>query len=432
MMTYAEVLEFLYQRLPVFHREGKKAFKPGLDHIQFLCNQFGNPQSRLKCLHIAGTNGKGSSSHLMASILQEHGFKVGLYTSPHLKNFTERFKINGQEINENWITNFVNSNKELITSYSASFFEWTVIMAFLYFAENNVDYAIIETGLGGRLDSTNIVQPIACLITNISFDHQDILGNSLEEIANEKAGIIKTCIPVTISEFNESTASIFVEKAKTLQAPIQFSKNQVSIKLGETLDHKFQVFEVHTNHWKNLNVKSPLLGHYQLQNIAGIIAWTIQLDQMKILSFDPSIICLGIENVVKNTGLKGRFQILQQENPLIIADTAHNEDGIKNVLKQIQKINLKKLSIIIGMVKDKDIKKVLSLLPNDANYIFTEISNPRRLEKESLKIIGEETGKNGILMKDVNEAIHFAKLNLADHLVLIIGSTYLVAEINDL
>ncbi len=431
-MTYAEVLEFLYQRLPVFHREGKKAFKPGLDHIQFLCNQFGNPQSRLKCLHIAGTNGKGSSSHLMASILQEHGFKVGLYTSPHLKNFTERFKINGQEINENWITNFVNSNKELITSYSASFFEWTVIMAFLYFAENNVDYAIIETGLGGRLDSTNIVQPIACLITNISFDHQDILGNSLEEIANEKAGIIKTCIPVTISEFNESTASIFVEKAKTLQAPIQFSKNQVSIKLGETLDHKFQVFEVHTNHWKNLNVKSPLLGHYQLQNIAGIIAWTIQLDQMKILSFDPSIICLGIENVVKNTGLKGRFQILQQENPLIIADTAHNEDGIKNVLKQIQKINLKKLSIIIGMVKDKDIKKVLSLLPNDANYIFTEISNPRRLEKESLKIIGEETGKNGILMKDVNEAIHFAKLNLADHLVLIIGSTYLVAEINDL
>ncbi len=198
------------------------------------------------------------------------------------------------------------------------------------------------------------------------------------------------------------------------------------------MDHKFQVFEVHTNHWKNLNVKSPLLGHYQLQNIAGIIAWTIQLDQMKILSFDPSIICLGIENVVKNTGLKGRFQILQQENPLIIADTAHNEDGIKNVLKQIQKINLKKLSIIIGMVKDKDIKKVLSLLPNDANYIFTEISNPRRLEKESLKIIGEETGKNGILMKDVNEAIHFAKLNLADHLVLIIGSTYLVAEINDL
>lgn len=431
-MTYAEVLEFLYQRLPVFHREGKKAFKPGLDHIQFLCNQFGNPQSRLKCLHIAGTNGKGSSSHLMASILQEHGFKVGLYTSPHLKNFTERFKINGQEINENWITNFVNSNKELITSYSASFFEWTVIMAFLYFAENNVDYAIIETGLGGRLDSTNIVQPIACLITNISFDHQDILGNSLEEIANEKAGIIKTCIPVTISEFNESTASIFVEKAKTLQAPIQFSKNQVSIKLGETLDHKFQVFEVHTNHWKNLKVKSPLLGHYQLQNIAGIIAWTIQLDQMKILSFDPSIICLGIENVVKNTGLKGRFQILQQENPLIIADTAHNEDGINNVLQQIQKINLKKLSIIIGMVKDKDIKKVLSLLPNDANYIFTEISNPRRLEKESLKIIGEETGKNGILMKDVNEAIHFAKLNLADHLVLIIGSTYLVAEINDL
>ncbi|MEY2792308.1 MAG: Dihydrofolate synthase [Bacteroidota bacterium] len=431
-MTYAEVLEFLYQRLPVFHREGKKAFKPGLDHIQFLCNQFGNPQSRLKCLHIAGTNGKGSSSHLMASILQEHGFKVGLYTSPHLKNFTERFKINGQEINENWITNFVNSNKELITSYSASFFEWTVIMAFLYFAENNVDYAIIETGLGGRLDSTNIVQPIACLITNISFDHQDILGNSLEEIANEKAGIIKTCIPVTISEFNESTASIFVEKAKTLQAPIQFSKNQVSIKLGETLDHKFQVFEVHTNHWKNLKVKSPLLGHYQLQNIAGIIAWTIQLDQMKILSFDPSIICLGIENVVKNTGLKGRFQILQQENPLIIADTAHNEDGIKNVLQQIQKINLKKLSFIIGMVKDKDIKKVLSLLPNDANYIFTEISNPRRLEKESLKIIGEETGKNGILMKDVNEAIHFAKLNLADHLVLIIGSTYLVAEINDL
>ncbi len=431
-MTYSEVLEFLYQQLPVFHREGKKAFKPGLDNIAKLCNHFGNPQKKLKCLHIAGTNGKGSSSHFMASILQEHGFKVGLYTSPHLKNFTERFKINGVEIPENWICQFVQSNKEYIEQSGASFFEWTVLIAFLFFSEQKVDFAVIETGLGGRLDSTNIIDPIACLITNISFDHQDILGNTLEEIAAEKAGIIKHRIPVMISEFVENTAKVFREKAEKEQSFLQFASDLLIIKENKTTDTLFQTFEVQSSFWNDLTVQSPLLGHYQKHNIAGIIAWCIQISNLGILDLNPFKVGLGIKHVLDNTHLKGRFQILQPTNPRIIADTAHNEGGIRTVLNQIKQIAPQKLTIIIGMVKDKDVKKVLSLLPNDASYIFTEISNPRKLEKELLQNIAEETGKAGILINNVNEAIHFVKKSRIDHFVIIIGSTYLVAEINDL
>lgn len=430
-MTYPEVLNFLYHKLPVFHREGKKAFKPGLQHIHYLCDYFGNPEKKLKCLHIAGTNGKGSSSHLIASILQEQGYKVGLYTSPHLKNFTERFKINGIDIPEKWIVDFVHSNKDLIETYQASFFEWTVIMAFLYFEENNVDYAVIETGLGGRLDSTNIISPIACLITNISFDHQDILGNTLEEIASEKAGIIKANIPVTISEFNPKTASIFTLKAEKEHSPILFAKEEVQINpLGS--DQNNQLFEINSTYWNKFNVECPLLGNYQQFNIQGVIAWTAQLSQLNILSFEKRNIQQGIAKVIENTQLKGRFQTLHADNPEIIVDTAHNESGIQHVLQQIAQKNTSNLTIVLGMVKDKDVKKVISLLPNDASYLFTEINNPRRLPKEELMQLAKEAGKNGMLIENVNEAIHFVKENRKNDLVLIFGSTYLVAEINDL
>lgn len=431
MMTYPEVLNFLYHKLPVFHREGKKAFKPGLQHIQFLCNYFDNPEKKLKCLHIAGTNGKGSSSHLIASILQEHGYKVGLYTSPHLKNFTERFKINGVEIPEKWIVDFVQTNKEFIETYQASFFEWTVIMAFLYFQEKNVDFAVIETGLGGRLDSTNIIDPIACLITNISFDHQDILGNTLEEIAGEKAGIIKPNTPVTISEFDTITASIFTSKAEKEHSPILFAKKEVQIyPIGS--DQNNQLFEVNSSYWDKFTIECPLLGNYQQHNIQGVIAWTAQLSQLNIISLEKYKIQQGIAQVVKNTKLKGRFQTLSSKNPEIIVDTAHNESGIQHVLQQIAQKEKTNLTIILGMVKDKDVNKILSLLPENASYIFTEINNPRRLPKEELMQLAKNAGKRGILIENVNEAICYVKENRVNDLVLIFGSTYLVAEINDL
>ncbi len=431
MMTYPEVLNFLYQQLPVFHREGKKAFKPGLEHIQHLCDYFGYPEKRLKCFHIAGTNGKGSSSHLLASILQSHGYRVGLYTSPHLKNFTERFKLNGEEIPEKWITDFVNTHQEKIQNFQASFFEWTVIMAFLYFAEQQVDFVVIETGLGGRLDSTNIILPLACLITNISFDHQDILGNTLEEIASEKSGIIKKETPVTISEFQIETADVFVNKAKEQDAPIQFASKEIGIN-KKSIQNGFQEFEIQSQVWKEFVVQSPLIGNYQLHNIRGIIAFCEQLQSHQIISLKLEKIIEGIHQVIQQTNLKGRFQTIHGENPKIIVDTAHNEAGIKSVLEQIISQNQKPLTLIIGMVKDKDIQKVLALLPNDAHYLFTEISNPRKLPKEELKKLALDSGKNGRLVQDVNAAIEFAKEKLQDHLVIVIGSTYLVAEINEL
>ncbi|MEY4384029.1 MAG: Dihydrofolate synthase [Bacteroidota bacterium] len=412
MMNYSEVLTFLYQQLPVFHREGKKAFKPGLRHIEYLCEYFGHPERQLKCLHIAGTNGKGSSSHLMSSILQEHGYRVGLYTSPHLKNFTERFKVNGVEIPEQWITDFVNEHQAFIKSYSASFFEWTVIMAFLYFAQQKVDYAVIETGLGGRLDSTNIMTPIGCLITNISFDHQDLLGNTLEEIATEKAGIIKKNVPITISEYHPQTAPIFEQKAKLEHAPIIFASK---IELP-----------------KGLQIKSPFLGNYQTKNIQGVIAWAVQLNSLGIISFDWKKLEKGIEHTLKNTGFKGRFQVIHTNQPQIIVDTAHNEAGISSVVAQIEQLHPKELTIILGMVGDKDVKKVLSILPKNAHYIFTEITNPRKLPKEELHKMAIESGLDGILSSDVNHAITHVKEYRKDHLVFILGSTYLVAEINEL
>ena len=431
-MTYLEVLDFLYTQLPVFHREGKKAYKPGLDNVIQLCQLLGNPQKDLKCLHIAGTNGKGSSSHLMASILQEHGFKVGLYTSPHLKNFTERFKINGIEIPENWITSFVNQHQSIIQNQKASFFEWTVVMAFTYFKEQNVDYAIIETGLGGRLDSTNIIQPIATFITNISFDHQDILGDSLSKIASEKAGIIKSNIPITISEKHPETFPIFENKAREENSPICFAEDLVIIVRTKNQNADYQHFESISPNLGTLQLECPLLGNYQEKNLKGIIAWCEQIISKEIIPLESEKIGLGIKNVLQNTHLKGRFQVIQSQNPKIIADTAHNEAGIQAVLNQVANFKFENVTIIIGMVKDKDIQKILHLLPNDANYIFTQIHNPRALPSNELAELAKLTGKTGIESPDVNSALKLVRKERSQELVLILGSTYLVAEINEL
>jgi len=429
-MTYDEVIHFLYHSLPVFHREGKKAYKPGLGNIVSLCAQLNNPQHSFKSLHIAGTNGKGSSSHFIASILQEHGFKVGLYTSPHLKSFTERIKINGIEVSKAWISSFVSDKKNIIQEVSPSFFEWTVAMAFCYFKEQQVDWAIIETGLGGRLDSTNIIKPMGCLITNIGYDHQDILGNSLEEIAYEKAGIIKQGIPVTISEYQPEISNIFLEKANNDHAPIQFAKEDIKllqVSSGQTLD-----LILESIHFGEFNIESPYLGTYQINNLMGVLAWCGQLHSMGIIDLNKEKIAMGIKNSRINTQLKGRYEIISNE-PKIIADTAHNESGIRLLMDQIKKELKGKLWIILGMVADKDLDLVLQILPQNANYIFCESNNPRSLKASNLLSITQKNGLMGTVIEDVNEAIAFVKSKMAqDDIMLVTGSTYLVAEIDEI
>lgn len=428
MTRFEEVINFLYAQLPVFHREGKKAYKPGLGNIESLSAQLGNPQESFKSLHIAGTNGKGSSSHFIASILQDHGYKVGLYTSPHLKSFTERIKINGQEVDKQWIVDFFDQNQPLLASIRPSFFEWTVIMAFQYFKEQQVDFAIIETGLGGRLDSTNIIHPLGCLITNIGFDHQDILGDSLALIAAEKAGIIKGGTPVCISEKQLETTAIFQEKANQEMAPIRFASDEVKLLHTEISRDGIQL-EVETNTWGKFQVQSPYGGIYQANNVRGVIAWCEQLNDLGIIPFELAKIQSGIAACRKNTSLRGRWEVYQ-ENPWIVADTGHNEAGIAQILEQVKQYKPKRLTIILGMVADKDIDRVLKLFPKDAAYLFTEAQNPRALKADKLQEMASRHGISGTLAENVNQAIEFARKSESDF-ILITGSTYLVAEIEE-
>lgn len=428
MTRFEEVINFLYAQLPVFHREGKKAYKPGLGNIESLSAQLGNPHEAFKSLHIAGTNGKGSSSHFMASILQEHGYKVGLYTSPHLKSFTERIKINGQEIDKQWIVDFFDQYQPLLASIRPSFFEWTVIMAFQYFKEQQVDFAIIETGLGGRLDSTNIINPLGCLITNIGYDHQDILGDSLELIAGEKAGIIKANTPVCISEKQIETSAIFQGKAISENANIRFASDQVRVNNPVFTKSGMQL-EVETNTWGKFTLESPYAGIYQVNNLRGVIAWCEQLNELGIIPFELQKIQSGIAACRKNTMLGGRWEVYQ-ENPWIVADTGHNESGITQILEQVKQYHPRNLTIILGMVADKDIDRVLKLFPKDAVYLFTEAHNPRALKADKLQEMASRHGLTGQLAENVNQAIELARKSESDF-ILITGSTYLVAEIEE-
>lgn len=425
-MTYEEVVNFLYAQLPVFHREGKKAFKPGLGNIQQLAARLGNPQQHFKSLHIAGTNGKGSSSHFMASILQEQGFRVGLYTSPHLKSFTERIKVNGKEVAKEWVVAFFQKHQDLISEIRPSFFEWTVLMAFAFFQEQGVDYAIIETGLGGRLDSTNIIEPIATYITNIGYDHQDMLGDTLAEIASEKAGIIKNQIPILISERQEEIQAVFETKALERNAPLQFAADVV--KISQVSQNGLELHLLaHTEAWGDLEILSPYAGAYQVHNIRGVIAWCAQLSNMNVLELTARSIQQGIQLARENTQLRGRWEIMGRE-PWVVADTAHNASGLTEVLGQLAKMNIKRLHIILGMVADKDLDRVLGLFPTDAEYYFTQASNPRALSANELQAKANIFGLQGETFTNVNLALAAARKTQADF-ILITGSTYMVAEI---
>lgn len=421
MQSYQQAIDYLYASLPIFQRVGAVAYHGDLNNTLALCEALENPQRKFKSIHIAGTNGKGSSSHMLASVLQSAGYKTGLYTSPHLKEFTERIKINGAEVSKEFVVDFVNRMKPVLEKVKPSFFETTVAMAFDYFVREKVDIAVIEVGLGGRLDSTNVIMPEVSLITNISWDHMDLLGDTLERIATEKAGIIKPAIPVIISERQEEVENVFLKRAQETGSSIEFAQDRFEVQaLGDGL---FSVNRV--------EYQLDLKGNYQQKNLGGVLA-TLEELKRKGFSISDKSISEGLSKAILLTGLKGRWQKLN-DKPLIICDTGHNESGMQEVMKQIAQQKFKKLHIVWGMVKDKDVSKVLKQLPKDANYYFCQAKIPRAMPAAELQSKMNEFGLMGKVVEDVNQAIAEAKKNAApDDMIFIGGSTFVVAEIENL
>ena len=436
-MSYQDTIDYLYSRLPMFSRIGAAAIKKDLDNTLFISNFLGNPERKFKTIHVAGTNGKGSTSHMLASIFQEAGYTTGLYTSPHLYDFRERIKVNGEMCTKEFVTSFTNKMKGLIDEIEPSFFELTVGMAFEYFAENKCDIAIIETGLGGRLDSTNVISPELSIITNIGWDHMALLGNTLPAIALEKAGIIKKETPVVISEAIPETKKVFEEKATAMEAPIYFSEDFLQLQSFQN-NWKTALFDFNQTlihlldaplFTKNFTVECDLPGKYQYKNLKGVVVAVQLLSQMGWKLKAPKILS-ALKQVKKNTGLMGRWECIQ-ENPRVILDVAHNEHGIKALLEQLETLHYQQLHIVTGMVKDKDIHAVLNLLPKNALYYFTQSHIPRALPVNELANIAKEIGILGSTHENVNTAITEAtKIANPNDLIIVIGSIFLVAEVN--
>jgi dihydrofolate synthase/folylpolyglutamate synthase len=442
-MDYQQTLDYLYTQLPMFQRIGAAAYKNNLDNTIAICKLLGNPENKFKSIHVAGTNGKGSTSHLLASILQSAGYKVGLYTSPHLKDFRERIKINGEMIPQQDVVDFVETYKTDFEKIQPSFFEMTVGLAFNYFVSQQIDIAIIEVGLGGRLDSTNVIRPEVSIITNISFDHTALLGNTLEKIAAEKSGIIKPKTPVIIGETQVEIENIFIEKSKQNNAPLFFADkiykgvnvqhiNNDRLLLSMDIEKQYGAPTFSERGDRNtttyINLETELLGLYQQKNIPAVLC-AVEVLNKKGFEITETAIRDGIKNVTKQTGLLGRWQILSQQ-PLVIADTGHNEAGIKEVLNQIDKTPHEKLHFVLGMVNDKDISTILALLPKNAKYYFCQANIPRALKVNDLAKQAKMAGLNGEICGSVSNALIFAKKNaqIAD-LVFVGGSTFTVAEV---
>ncbi len=428
MKTFAEVIEYLYARLPMFTRDGASAINPAVDKTLLFCQALGNPQDKFKSVHIAGTNGKGSTSHMLASVLASSGLKTGLYTSPHLVDFRERIRINGAMIPEQVVVDFINENLGLIEEIQPSFFEVTVALAFDYFAKEKVDIAVIEVGLGGRLDSTNIIHPELCIITNIGMDHMDILGNTLAEIAAEKAGIIKANVPVVISERQEEIEHVFIEKASESHSEIIFAEDRYQLNQVERkqtgLHVSVQNLDTRVNHIWHLD----LSGSYQKKNILGVLT---AIDQLRFQGYqiNDDQVSYALSNVQDSTGLRGRWETLSV-SPWIICDTGHNEDGIKEVIQNLSTLNFSKLHFIIGAMKDKDLSHILPQLPKQAIYYFTSPNMPRAMKAGDLAGLGHSFGLEGEAHNSVEDAYKSALTSYEDgELIFIGGSTFVVAEI---
>lgn len=455
-MNYQETLDYLFNSLPMFQSVGASAFRKDLRSTVLLCDYLGNPERKFKSIHVAGTNGKGSSSHSLASIFHSAGYKTGLYTSPHLKSFTERIRINGVEISPDLVVQFVEENKNFLDELKPSFFEMTVGMAFWHFAQQEVDIAIVEVGMGGNFDSTNIIAPELSLITNIGFDHVQFLGNTLPLIAGEKAGIIKANTPVVISETQGETKEVFIQKAKEMDAPITFSDenwrvDKISEEEGKANyciqtsgelkwsvepqltpdDAPSRSMEPQIEVNNSFNLTFGLNGNYQKYNLPGILE---SVAQMRKLGWDlpEQAVLEGLEKVVELTDLKGRWQTLSF-NPTVICDTGHNEAGFREILYQLETYTFTKLWLVLGMVQDKDVSKVLSMLPKSANFVFCEAKLPRALPADQLAEKAFSLGLKGEVVPDINEALAFARKNAGeDDLIFVGGSTFVVAEIEEL
>ena len=429
MMTYTETLDYLYKQLPMFSRIGAAAYKENLDNTIALCNALDNPQTKFKSIHIAGTNGKGSVSHMLAAILQTAGYKTGLYTSPHLKDFRERIKVDGKMCEEDFIIDFTEKIKPQIKLLQPSFFEVTVAMAFEYFVRQQVDIAVIETGLGGRLDSTNIITPELSIITNIGYDHMNILGDTLEKIAFEKAGIIKQNIPVVIGEVINETKPVFESSAKEKNAQLIFAQHNFYIQDFNYEHDYLKVEVVDKRKDEHYNYQLDLPGVYQTKNIITVLEVVHQL-QIKGWKIEQHHIQTALKKVKHLTGLHGRWEKIKN-NPTVIVDVAHNVDGIKQLTEQLELITYNELHLIIGFVKDKDVSNILSLLPKTANYYFTKAQIPRALNERDLAETAKQLNLKGNFFEDVNTALQDALTHAAkDDLILICGSVFLVGEVD--
>ena len=428
-MNYEQTLEFLFSQLPAYHRVGKAAYKGDLVNSITLDNYFGKPHRKYHTIHIGGTNGKGSVSHMIASVLQEAGYKTGLYTSPHLKDYRERIKVNGKMIAEHDVITFASDNKIILGSLKPSFFEMSVAMAFDHFEKKNIDIAVIEVGLGGRLDSTNIITPMVSVITNIGHDHMDLLGNTLEKVATEKAGIIKRGVPVVIGETTDETRKVFVYYANNSGAEMYFAEENYTCVLDEMDSSLFErVYHVHEiKSDRQFTGTIPLGGEYQKANLRTLFQLFRSLEGR--LDLNEKNLSDGIKDVVKNTGLQGRWQILGK-NPLIICDTGHNLEGLEYVIKQILQIRAAKRHMVIGFVSDKDLDSVLPLFPADSVYYFTKASVPRARDEKRLMAEAGRYGLHGNCYETVKEAYAAAlKNSLPEDLIFIGGSTFVVAEV---
>jgi dihydrofolate synthase / folylpolyglutamate synthase len=426
-MNYRQTLDFLYSALPMFHRIGAAAYKPDLNNTIALLDAIGNPHLHLKCIHIAGTNGKGSTSHMIASVLQEAGYRTGLYTSPHLKDFRERIRVNGTMISRNKVISFVEHNRNVFERVQPSFFEMTVAMAFWHFLEKKTDVAVIETGLGGRLDSTNVIHPLISVITNISYDHMSLLGDSLQKIAHEKAGIIKPETPVVIGESQRAVLSVFRNMALQQRAPVYIADRHYNAETVKRTNNELTVSVLRNNRQLYKKLGLDLIGTYQLKNLCTVLQ-AIEVLQ-PVLPVPERALIRGLQSVKRNTNLRGRWEVLENK-PLVIADTGHNEGGIREILLMLQTIKYRTLHFVLGVVSDKDIDGILKLLPRQAVYYFCKAGIPRGMDASALQFRASSFRLKGFVYPSVKKAYQSALRNAAKNdLVFIGGSTFTVAEI---
>ncbi|KAA9339838.1 bifunctional folylpolyglutamate synthase/dihydrofolate synthase [Hymenobacter busanensis] len=432
-MTYAETLAFLYGQLPMFQRVGAAGFKDGLVGVQKLVEAMGHPERRFQAVHVAGTNGKGSSSHLLAAVLQAAGYKTGLYTSPHLREFTERIRLNGQELTPEYLVAWVAKWRGLFEQVQPSFFEMCVALAYDYFAAEQVDVAVVEVGLGGRLDSTNIITPLVSLITNISYDHQAILGDTLPLIAREKAGIIKPGVPAVVSQRQGEVEAVFTDTAAQQGAPLQFAEDRYR---AELLRDNPAAASQHLRLWRDGavwldDVELGLVGDYQRLNLPGVLAVVEELRQQGF-SISDEHLRTGLRDVRRLTGLRGRWQIVGRR-PLVVCDTGHNEAGIRMVLGQLARLEYQRLHLVLGVVNDKDPETVLRLLPAAATYYFCQANIPRALPAGELQQRAAAEGLVGEAYGPVAAALAAARQHAGpDDVIFVGGSTFVVAEVPDL